>query len=67
VFKPLDNVAAVRKCIEALTAIEQLNHLGEAIKKKYKDVFSPIPHIDDLPTDVYCHIQLKDTNKMFTT
>ena len=67
VVKPIDNVAAIRKCIETLTAIEQLNHLGQAVKEKYKDVFSPIPHIDDLPSDVYCCIQLKDANKTFTT
>ena|ERR1700677_3943781 len=46
---------------------EQLNHLSEAVKEKYKDVFSPIPHLDDLSTDIYCHIKLKDTSKTFAT
>jgi hypothetical protein len=53
-LKPVDLIAAVRTRIEALTMQEQLNWLGEAVKEKYKDVFLPIPHLDELPTDVYC-------------
>jgi hypothetical protein len=65
--KPVDVVAAIRTRIETLTSLEQLNRMGEAVKEKYKDVFSPIPHLDDLPTDVYCRIKLKDATKTFTT
>jgi len=66
-IKPVDVVAAIRARIEALTSLEQLNCMGEAVKEKYKDVFSPIPHLNDLPTDVYCWIKLKDATKTFTT
>jgi len=52
--KPVDLIVAVRARIEALTTQEQLNRLGGAVKEKYKDIFSPIPHLDKLPTDVYC-------------
>jgi hypothetical protein len=52
--KPIDLIAAVRDRIEALNTQEQLDRLSDAVKEKYKDVFSPIPHIDELPTDVYC-------------
>ena len=52
--KPFDVVGAVQKRIELLTAQEQLNQLGDAVKVKYKDIFEPIPHLDELPTDVYC-------------
>lgn len=52
--KLVDLIAAIRTWIEVLTAQEQLVHLGEAVKEKYKDIFSPIPHLDELPTDVYC-------------
>jgi hypothetical protein len=44
-----------------------LNRLSDSIKTKYKDVFDPILHLDDLPTDVYCRIKLKDTSKTFAT
>jgi hypothetical protein len=61
--KPIDTVAALRQRIEALTTQEQLNRLGDAVKTKYADVFSPIRHLDELPTDVYCRIKLKDPLK----
>ena len=41
--------------------------MGLEIFNKYKCVFEPIPHVDELPTDVYCQIQLKDTTKSITT
>jgi hypothetical protein len=64
---PIDLVAAMRDRIETLNTQEQLDRLSDAVKEKYKDIFSPIPHLDDLPTDVYCRIQLKDATKTFAT
>ena len=61
--KLIDNVAAVRECIKVLVAQKELQCLGEKLKTEFKDVFSEIPHIDELPMDVYCHIKLKDTLK----
>jgi hypothetical protein len=52
--KEVDKIAAIRTRIETLAAQEQLIKLGDAVKGKYKDVFSPIPHLDELPTNVYC-------------
>jgi hypothetical protein len=43
--KPVDAVTAIRQRIESLTTREQLDHLSEAVKEKYVDVFSEIPHI----------------------
>jgi hypothetical protein len=67
---PIDLVAAVRDRIETLNTQEQLDRLSDAVKEKYKDVFSPIPHLDDLPTDVYCRInsrmQLKHSPPVLT-
>jgi len=37
------------------------------MKEKHKDIFEPIPHLDELPTDVYCCIKLKDITKTFAT
>jgi hypothetical protein len=65
--KPIDVIAAVRVRVETLAAQEQLDTLSEAVKTKYSKVFNPIPHMDQLPTDVYCHINLKDTSKTITT
>jgi len=70
VFEPVkqvDVIAAVWVRIETLAAQEQLNKLSDAVKAKHAAVFKPIPHINELPTDVYCHIQLKDVSKTITT
>jgi hypothetical protein len=41
--------------------------MGKKVKQDFKDVFAPIPHMDDLPTDVFCHIKLKDASKNIAT
>ena len=63
----VDVVAAVWVHLEQLTAQEQLDKMGADILKTYSAVFAPCPHTNDLPTDVYCHIKLKDTSKTITT
>jgi len=65
--KPVDIIAAVRLRIEVLAAQEELQKLGDQMKCEFKDVFSEIPHIDELPTDVYCCIKLKDASKSVQT
>ena len=60
-------IAAIRCRIEILGAQEELQKLGVAIKIEFKDVFSEIPHIDDLPSDVYCRIKLKDASRSIHT
>jgi Aspartyl protease len=52
--KPVDIVAAVCGQIEVLAAQEHLQKLGQQVITEFVDVFAPIPHIDDLPSDVYC-------------
>ena len=63
----IDVVAAIQVHLEQLTAQEQLDKMGADILKTYSAVFVPCPHTDDLPTDVYCCIELKDTLKTITT
>ena len=46
---------------------EKLIALGEDVKTHYANAFSKIPHVDDLPKDVYTRIKLKDTMKLITT
>jgi hypothetical protein len=62
-----DIMNAVQTRIEQLSFKESLGCLNKAVKKKYKDVFRPIPHISKLPEDVYCHISLKDASKTIST
>lgn len=42
---------------------EQLKYMGAEAFQKYTHVFEPIPHVDDLPIDVYCRIKFKDAAK----
>ena len=65
--KPFDTVATVRTRIETLSAQEKLSSLGRQIINEFANVFNPIPHIDKLPTDVYCRIKLKDPAKTIAT
>jgi hypothetical protein len=61
--KQLDLMCAAKDRIANLAAQVELTKLGETVKTSYADVFAPIPHIDELPTDVFCRIQLKDAYK----
>jgi hypothetical protein len=65
--KPVNIAGAVRERIECLAAEVKLQALGEGLMKEYSDVFAPIPHLDELPTDVYCRIQLKDARQTIKT
>ena len=49
-----DIIGAVCEHLEVLTTQEQLECMGREVFQKYKAVFELIPHVDDLPTDVYC-------------
>src|SRR6202042_770291 len=53
--------------IEELAATLKLQALGDKLMKQYSDVFAPIPHLDELPTDVYCRIKLKDATQTIKT
>jgi hypothetical protein len=65
--KPFDVVGAIHTRLEILAASDKLRQLGKDLIDEFQDVFSPILHIDRLPTDVYCRIKLKDANKTITT
>lgn len=65
--RPSRCVGAVREHIKILAAQDELNKLGLVVKETYKDVFTDVAHLNDLPTDVYCRIKLKDAEKQITT
>ena len=53
-------IGIIKMHIKQLTAEAQLKKLDDKFKKKYADGFpSDIPHICDLPWDVYHHIEVK--------
>ena len=60
---PIKIIAAVRQTIENLSAKIELQKLGIKLITNFNDVSEPIPHVNRLPTDVYCAIELKDTTK----
>jgi Na+-transporting NADH:ubiquinone oxidoreductase subunit NqrF len=65
--KLFDVASTVQMRIEHLMQLEALKKNEDNRKTTYKDIFSPIPHVSELPTDIYCRIQLKDTSGTITT
>ncbi|KAF8224209.1 hypothetical protein L208DRAFT_1312759, partial [Tricholoma matsutake] len=54
-----DIVGLVRTRIEQLATLVELQHLDVEFKKKYQDLFpTDIPHMKDLPHDIYHNIEL---------
>jgi len=60
-------LVAIRQRITELADSQKLLDHGEHIKNKYADLFRPIPHLSELPNDIYCQIKLKDANKQIQT
>ncbi|KAJ7223019.1 hypothetical protein GGX14DRAFT_656874 [Mycena pura] len=63
---PVDPVAAVRARIVSLAELEHLQNKGDALKAEFRPIFDAIPHVDDLPTDVYCEIKVKEAATTLT-
>lgn len=56
-------IAAIRERVEELATLEQLKAEDAAMKTRYVDLFpDDIPHVNQLPTDVWHDINLKDAN-----
>ena len=65
--KPVDILAVIRQQIKILAAQKELDRLGTEMKEEFRDVFSEIPHADELPSNVFCWIKLKDASKTVQT
>ena len=65
--KQINPIAAIREHIEVLAAQDVLKCMGKDIMHEFNDIFSSIPHLNELPMDVYCHIKLKDASKSVQT
>ncbi|KAJ7785793.1 hypothetical protein B0H16DRAFT_1753716 [Mycena metata] len=58
--REVDVVAAIRQKISHFEESERRQKLGDKLKSEYRPIFEPIPHVDNLPTDVLCEIKMKD-------
>ena len=54
---PIKIIATVRQTIESLSVKIELEILGIKLIADFNDVFEPIPHVDQLPADMYCTIK----------
>ncbi|KAJ7182697.1 hypothetical protein C8R43DRAFT_869173, partial [Mycena crocata] len=66
-LKEVDSVAAVRERIEVLAHWDELQERAAALRKEYNCLFEPMPHVNDLPTDVLCEIKIKEADMTFKT
>ncbi|CAA7264090.1 unnamed protein product [Cyclocybe aegerita] len=60
-------VAAVKERVEILanweTLLQKMQEHERLLKEEFLDVFKPIPHVDELPTEFLSEIHLKDATK----
>ncbi|KAF8885403.1 hypothetical protein CPB84DRAFT_1685520 [Gymnopilus junonius] len=64
--RPVDVIVPIRCAVERLSAIEKLRKHSDKVKRDFKEIFEPIPHIDWLPMDYVAHIKLKDAEAGIT-
>lgn len=60
VVREVDIGGAIAATIQRLASTDVLNKYERDLKKEFKEIFEPIPHIDELPTTDLARIQLKD-------
>jgi hypothetical protein len=58
----INYIGAIKSRLETLSLEETLSNEEKKIQEEFKNLFEPIPHVDDLPTDFMVEIKLKDPN-----
>jgi hypothetical protein len=58
--KEVDMIGAIKERMKDLAWMEMLRKKEKKIREEFKDLFEPIPHVDELPTDCLAEIHLKD-------
>jgi len=53
----------IREWIEILATKEALLKQNSQLRTEFKEVFEPIPHVNELPSDVFAAIHLKNAEK----
>ena len=64
---PYNFIAAIKDTITALASKQRLLDLESSIKNDFKPLFQPIPHVNELPTDVTAKINLKKAYNTINT
>ena len=64
---PFNVMGVIRERIEILATEEALKKHEIHIKRRFKQIFEPILHIDELPTDIVAEIHLKNAEKIIKT
>ena len=59
----LNYIAAIKDRISSIISAEILVHKEVQLKKEFREIFEPIPHVEQLPTDVQAWIKLIDPQK----
>ena len=63
-IKDIDIVAMIRNRIATIAIMQDMEKREQNLKDEFRTVFEPIPHIDELPTDVLARIKLKEADKI---
>ena len=61
--KEIDVVALIRNRIATIAIFQDMEQREQKLKDEFRTVFEPIPHIDELPTDVLARIKLKEAER----
>ena len=62
-FNHHNHITSIKATIECLMSKQELLSLETSLKDEFKQIFSPIPHIDLLPLHKPAHIHFKDAYK----
>ena len=60
-------IAAVKERLQTLAHWDSMQQRDVNLHEEFKAVFKPIPHVDDLPTNVYAEIRVNDSSKLSST
>ena len=64
IVKPINIISSIRNKISSIISQEILKRKGEKLMDEFKCIFEPIPHCDNLPTEVQARIKLIDPDKL---
>jgi len=67
IIEPFNVAGAIRDHIEILANEDALLKCEKKIKSDFKGIFEPIPHIDELPTNIVAEIHSKEAEKTIKT
>lgn len=67
IVKPFNHLCAIKSRITLVINDEIFKRKEEKLKDEFKAIFGPVPHFNELPTDVEARIKLKDPDKTIKT